>query len=563
MITRHEYYDQDPVYLEEVSKVTNPKGYTKGVAGNGRSSLFVDWKPKKEDVFAESDGKILVMHFDKWLKDSKFGVYNNFSIKKNSYEKKIDYMTDYINFFTTFYDEDREFIMGYLKVKFELDNRKKFNEDNSNAFIDFLYDVIITPKFVARITRMVEDNYIDDIEGDDEETDGEGKGKYIKGEVKHLESLEFTNQHVKILLKISHTMKLISPLIFQYAYLNTIKLNKDNDLIYRAYRPLFDIMSENVNIYNKLVVYARAKVLENKAHNPTMYEQRDIFGNDEAILMNDLVKKVLITNNVFKFDFPNKWSKKEKKFRENIVGFLKTVLKYQLLYFLKQQHDKTLTEVTNSSNEDGLSNMDKMRSILNKINEGDVIISSVNCERTLEYIKKNFDITITDEEIEYYRLNHKPSQFQTQLVSSFWCRYFGSYRDTYNLTRREYVYLALLLKKLLLIMAGYPADAKYDGGCVLPFLLTGNVSEKANLRLIRNTKFVTKVEESEAYKTLMKEKYSYLEEVQPNAIMGLLSQMINTTFTFVCYEDQDLLGKEIDYNEDLISDEMINFITLI
>lgn len=557
MELNHEYYESAPEYQEELNQVTDTKGYPLGLAGNGKRSLFVGFKPRKEDVFADSDGKLLLMHFDTFMNNKRFGAYNKFAVKKSSYEKKLELMCQYINFFVTFYDPDREFVTGYLKVKYELDNLKKFDETCPNAFLDFLYEVLITPKFVARMTRMVNDCYIDDIEDNGEP----GKTKYVKNaEVKHLESLEFTNQHVKILLKISHTMKLISPLIFQYAYLNNIKLDRHNDLIYNAYKPLFDIMTEDCNIYNKIVVYTRAKVLESKAHNPSMYDQREIFGTDEATLMGELTQKVLIVNNIFKLMFPCKWDEKQGKFKENVIGFLKTVLKFQLGYFIKQQLDQNLTELTNSGSEDGPSNMDKMKNILNKIDEGEVIISEQNSRMTLEYIKRNFDIKITDDELAYYREHFKPSPLQHQLVTSFYSKYFISYRDSYNWRRFDFIYLALLLKKMLLIMSGLEPDSVYTGKCVLPFILTGNTKDHSSVKVIRNTKFISKVEESATYRELMTEKYGYLEEVQPNAIITLLSQIINNEYTLVSYEDPDSLGKEIEYNEDILSDEIIAFI---
>ena len=84
-----------------------------------------------------------------------------------------------------------------------------------------------------------------------------------------------------------------------------------------------------------------------------------------------------------------------------------------------------------------------------------------------------------------------------------------------------------------------------------------------NIRLIRNTKFILKVEENSTYKQIQESKYSRLNEVMPNAISMLMSQIINTQFSFVCYEDQSLLGQKIEYNEDLIADEILNFINSI
>ena len=46
---------------------------------------------------------------------------------------------------------------------------------------------------------------------------------------------------------------------------------------------------------------------------------------------------------------------------EDIVWFLwrhRNCIKYQLMYFLKETHAKTLAEVTNTKNADGLSGID-------------------------------------------------------------------------------------------------------------------------------------------------------------------------------------------------------------
>ena len=107
---------------------------------------------------------------------------------------------------------------------------------NMNSYIDFIYEVMFTDTMVQKIIAMVEENYLDDIE-----TSTEEKKKYLKNEKKHLESLEFTNQHIKILLQISFSMKIMSPALFHYIQLNNIKIEKDSDIIFRFYQRLFDL----------------------------------------------------------------------------------------------------------------------------------------------------------------------------------------------------------------------------------------------------------------------------------------------------------------------------------
>lgn len=210
---------------------------------------IVKWKPKEEDIIVNNDGKIFIMHFEKAFGQPQLAVYNKFFIKKSSYEKQLDVICKYLNFFIKYYDDERELISAYLKIKYEIDKERKFNESNPEQLIDLIYELLFTDTMVEKVYKIVEDNYLDDIESTDSK-------KYAQ-EKKHLESLEFTNHHIKILLRISFGMKMIAPLMFHYISFNVMKVDKDSDLIYNFYRRLFDLFSDNVNIYNKLFTYVK------------------------------------------------------------------------------------------------------------------------------------------------------------------------------------------------------------------------------------------------------------------------------------------------------------------
>ena len=202
-----------------------------------RTSKINTWKPKEHQVIVEKDGKLFVCHFDRLFGHSeKLKVYNRFLIGKESYINQLDVITAYTNFFINNYDFDNELAMAYLKIKFALDKQKTYDATNMNSYIDFIYEVMFTDTMVEKIVRMTEENYLDDIE-----TTSEEKKKYLKNEKKHLESLEFTNQHIKILLEISFGMKIMSPALFHYIQLNNIKIEKDSDIIFKFYQKLFDL----------------------------------------------------------------------------------------------------------------------------------------------------------------------------------------------------------------------------------------------------------------------------------------------------------------------------------
>lgn len=202
-----------------------------------RTSKINTWKPTKDQVIVEKNGKLFECHFSKLFGHSS-KLYNcrNFFIGKESYINQLDVITSYINFFINNYDFDNELVSAYLKIKFAVDIQKIYDESNISSYIDFIYEVMFTDTMVQKIIAMVEENYLDDIEMNTEE-----KKKYLKNEKKHLESLEFTNQHIKILLQISFGMKIMCAPLFHFTQLNHIKIDKDSDIIFRFYKGLFDL----------------------------------------------------------------------------------------------------------------------------------------------------------------------------------------------------------------------------------------------------------------------------------------------------------------------------------
>lgn len=627
-----------------------------------KTSKINTWEPKPDQIYVEPDGRIFICNFDKIFQHEKLAKFNKFYIKKGSYENQLDIITQYTNFFIANYDTDEELIAAYLKIKYAVDEQQMFNKDNMDAFISFIYEVMFTDTIIEKIKLMVEENYLDDIETDSDEK----KRKYQKNEKKHLESLEFTNQHIKILLCISFAMKILCPAMLHYHAIHAIKIEKDSDNIFRFYKPLFDIFSvikkhddeahvlydvdengvvtesgyffiknistgyydkyddrtgelvisnitshvvnryrddgqilieprdyyANYNIYNKLFVYVKAKVNESYSNNAPIFDQQEIFGVDIYSVVHSFVRRVLISENIVKYKFNKEWDSKLKKFKENIIGFNKTIIKYQLLYFLKEQYGKNLTEITNSKNTDGLSGADKMLMNLSKIDEGITIMSDINIPLTISYLQKRFNVSISPEEIDFYVKHHKPQDIQIQLVYSFFAKYLGSYRDLKLCSRRDYIKLVLILKKKLMVELGYDDnsdDIVYDTSEIdtegansesdeststykpdymmrpvaLPYIISGNLSDHINTRVIRNIKFTEKVESSYTFQKLQEENHKYLNFIKPGFDMQLISSLVNTRFTYVEYKHPELLDIEITYNDDKIADEILFFLTSI
>ena len=528
-----------------------------------RKSKINTWHPGPKSTYVSRNGKNFVVHFDKIYGMSKLKNYNSFPITKTSYQNQLDTIVRYTNFFIHFYDEEQELPNAYLKLRTVMDaDDCPFGPDDKEAFIDFLYQIMFTPTMVEKIKRMVEENYLDDIESGP--LDEKKKG-YKANEKKHLESLEFTNQHIKILLAISFGMKILCPVIFYFCQNNGIVIDKKTLVIYNFYEKLFDIFNEDCNMFNKLYVYVKTKVLESNSNNAIMYDQRQIFGIDLYTVISQFTKVILISENMVKYKFNEHWNPKQRKYSENIIGFNKTIIKYQITYFLKEQYEKNLAELSNTKNNEGLSGIDKMAMHLDKYDEGSVLLADLNIDMTIRRIREMVDIPISEEEIDYQMRHMDFSDIQTEYIRAFYARYFGNYSDLALIPKRDMVILTLIMKKILLIDLGYDVDSQSIKYAALPYILSGNLEDRIVNRMVRNSKFIESLENSYKYQRLVNEDYKMLQEIdgKNDFIKSRLSTIINTKFSYVAYEAPELLGKEILYDESQIADELCTFLEYI
>ena len=522
-----------------------------------KTSPVIRYKPKGNALIFEPDGELLKVHFEKKFGDDKYEKYDIFNIKKTSCRTALDEIARYLNYFANLYDHDDEYLMGLFKIKYEIDDTRSISrEEGLDLLKDYIYMYIFTPSMQQKIYTIVDDNYYDDIERTDTSYE---KGKF------YLESLEFTNEHIKILLRVSMGIKLMLPIIVHYVDKYKIKLSKDSPLLFSFYEPLLNMFSPaNIDIYNKLFIYVKRKVIDAQARNKPIYSRNEIFGHDDMTLIDRYLKYELIGENFFKFKFSESIDPKTGRYRENVLGLIKTIIKIQLIFFRKNEYSKNLAEVTNSKNGDELSGADKLEMNLSKMDEGLLNLSDENVERSMEFIRENINFEISDEEIEYMIQNQHPNEIQVNLIRAYYGKYFGEMRDLNMITRREFVILELLLKKILLVENGQTGEDGYVvSHAVLPYILTGNVTERVNTRVIRNQKFSSKIEESYLYLKLINEKYRYLNSIRQNIILQLLSTMINTNFAYVTYENDQLTGKQIHYSDDQISDELMFFLNSI
>lgn len=99
------------------------------------------------------------------------------------------------------------------------------------------------------------------------------------------------------------------------------------------------------------------------------------------------------------------------------------------------------------------------------------------------------------------------------------------------------------------------------GYLYLPHILTSNVQSKINNRSIQNNKFLSKISTTATYQDIKNKRVEMGNTSQKeDIVISLLSILINTVFTFVDYEHPEQTGEAIEINQDILSDEFLDFI---
>lgn len=500
---------------------------------------------KNDGSIISTEGKKMIIHFENVLNDPIWEPFDEFFISKTAYANQLGLISNYISYFMKYYDKDQELVMGYLKLKNDIDVKHSYTIDNVDKLVSDLHAVLFTPTIEKALDQLIEYNNDIDIES---EADGSKKYKTTK---RYIESLEFNNQHVVLLYKISYCMKIITPVMMHFFTKEKIKLSSNDNLIYKFFEPLMgDKFSKDINIYNKLYVYVKAKIQEHRSQNSHMYNRRDISGDDIITITQEILRKKLISENMFKYAFGG-----------NPIAFNKTIVQFQLNVLFRNIDEKNITLLSNEQDGEGLSGMEKLEMSMSKLDEGSTILADLDIVDGVKNIQKAYDFDISEDEIQYMMKNHQPSEIQQSLITAFFSRFFSESRNIKLSNKRQYCTMALIMKKVLLT-----ADANGDGDLkisFLPFIITGNLQGKQEERPVRNTKYLQKLESTPSYRSLINGKFKCIEQIRPNTIINIIGTLSNSTFTYCAYEYPEMLGKKIEININKLTEEVINLLSAI
>jgi regulator of replication initiation timing len=255
--------------------------YKKNSFPNGQKSYWIRWKIHPDDVKFFSIPKKLIIKFNKELSNidnENISVLNEWSVSKLSYSTNLPKLCEELNFFETLYDQEGELITALFRIKYMIDvDNLLYTMKNFDAFKDLVYKTIFTPSMKEKIKRMVEENYIDDIEAENDKNVLKNPDMLSIMQRKK-KSLEFLNIHVKAMLMISFGIKILSFIINHFAVMRSINIQKNIEIFCRFYIDMFEVFDLPFNTFNKIYSYIESKLNSSINFNRAIFEQQEVEG---------------------------------------------------------------------------------------------------------------------------------------------------------------------------------------------------------------------------------------------------------------------------------------------
>ncbi len=535
--------------------------YKKNSFPNGASSYWIKWKLYPDDARFFSLPKTMIIKFDKELShmnNENISALNEWRVSKISYSSYLPRMCEELNFFETMYDQEGELITALFRIKYLIDaDNISYTMQNFNAFKDLCYKTIFTNSMKEKITRMIDENYVDDIE--EENIKNMRNPDMLSIMQRKKKSLEFLNVHVKAMLMISFGIKILSFIINHFAVMRSVNIQKNIEIFYNFYIDMFKVFEFDFNIYNKIYAYIENKVNSAYNFNKAIFEQQEIEGKDKSIIINQLMSRNVIIDNFIKFQMPQTWNSVKELPNERVLSFLCSIVNTHISIFIMQVFRRNLIETSIVPDADGNSKNDRYRASKMKINEKYVITCSMDMRNLVDKLFDRYKDEITMEEIEYYRRNLKPSRLHQLMIEIYFFNYTSSSSEFALLRNLDWFKLLLIMRKDIMRRFNITKDTLIDS--TLALILTANIEETpvGEKMYIKDTKYL---KDHKDYNMLVEKFYSTIADMDEDIIKKFLIMFVNSKYKFVLYEEKHLLDQEITINKRELIDQIINFLIM-
>lgn len=420
------------------------------------------------------------------------------------------HLFQYVNYFCNYYDPDFEYISVLFTMKTKMDRYNASTYPPQALFYD-MERYILNSGIADRVQQMVMDNYYQELNYSN-----------IKNP-----SLQYTNDHARILHKMSILMDLCIPLLTNYAYMH--KVDNIDEFLLAFYDKILH-MEPNVNIYAKLYDTAFTNVVANQKNNQGIWIKQDIRSIDTTTHSTDSVHNIIL-NIMPKYTFD-----------KNIISFNYASIRRNTSYKITDiSFEFSYIPISSSKRDnDSISDFDKFESNLIRMNEGLYLQNKINGEVCMKNIETMFG-PFDQAEIDHYtnrilvdstdNNSYTVNTFQRQLLFNLFYRWFGDTQSIYAINREDYVKLILSAKKLL----------TSKNMVILPYIISGKVDKLVQRKSV-NKKEKAMVETSPSFPLILEK---YKDENIVNNVLSILATIISSDFSIVDM-NPEIDGKRID-----------------
>ena len=505
-----------------------------------------DWIPTEEDEFFIQDGASIIAKYERL---SEIGYREEtlctYLIVLQHFVSRMPDILKHMNYFIKYYDPEDEFLMSYLSLKFIIDTKAKIM--TSKTLKSYILNRIMTESFMDNIQRMVDDLYTINIDTD--------KGGNYRSTPK------ITNEHAKVILAVSFTIRLLMPACIHFSNVcPAVYSTPDNKKKKTGYISCFVTIfmaiirkfeKRTIPIYGAICKFVEYRVNKRSNSDALMLEKKkQIHGDNLETYLSSLIHEVLIVKSLYKIDY-----------EQSVVSYFDGIIMKNYKQFKSEKFKNKPVELSSddaqkdNKDDDFLSHAEALEMSIYRVDETNPILTKANSSKVLEQLRRDFNIPIDQDELDFYDENVNGNDTAQKLLHMFYSNFFHDSTAINLIPREDIIYLLVVLKKFL----------QMKGMVLLPQICTATVRGKYKENTIRNRRFTEKYESSAIFQHELKEKLKYVEQLNPKESppRKILSTMINSTFIWVDY-DPEINGKEnSEIDIDTIIHEYEMFLLLI
>lgn len=194
------------------------------------------------------------------------GRNNKFTVDKMSYKRRLDDVSNHMNYFLEFYDTDAEILNILLSIKSFIHTTPRLTRED---FIKQLYPSVFTSSIKDKILALVNDNYQPPLLGE------------------NTSDIRFLG--IKKVMIVATAIKLLVPAVFEYISVHS--KDKDKFELYEMYKPAFYIFEETEELHDVLSKLVDTIIAASFLNNKLIYESKNLTIDSvtENIFKNTLV----------------------------------------------------------------------------------------------------------------------------------------------------------------------------------------------------------------------------------------------------------------------------------